>query len=157
MSGNLPANTDRQLGMMTNIINQLRLVWLLMNDSRVSMWAKSVVPLSLLYTISPVDFIPDVILGVGQLDDLGVILLGLALFVKLSPQPVVEFYRRQIEYGSSEEESLAIDDDDAIDAKFHLIGGEYKQIEDGSSSEEETPALDDDDALDTNHRVIGDD
>jgi uncharacterized membrane protein YkvA (DUF1232 family) len=122
MSGNLPANNDNQLGLMANIINQLRLVWLLMNDSRVSMWAKTVVPMSLVYTISPIDFIPDVILGLGQLDDLGVILLGLALFVKLSPPDVVEFYRNQIEFGSTEDETPVIDDDDTVDTTYRVIG-----------------------------------
>lgn len=124
MSGNLPVNTDKQLGMMTNIINQLRLVWLLLHDSRVSMWAKSVVPLSLLYTISPLDFIPDAILGLGQLDDLGVILLGLALFVKLSPQNVVEYYRKQIEYGSAEDETPVMNDDDTVDTTYRIIDDE---------------------------------
>ncbi|GAB4424721.1 MAG: hypothetical protein Kow0031_03890 [Anaerolineae bacterium] len=121
---NLPANSDQQLGLMTNMINQLRLVWLLFTDNRVSMWAKSVLPMSLLYTISPVDFIPDVILGLGQLDDLGVILLGLALFVKLSPPEVVEFYRKQIEFGNVEEETPAFDDDDTVDTTYRVIDDE---------------------------------
>ena len=120
MGNKLPANTNKQIGVMENIIKQFQLVWLLLRDNRVSMWAKSVVPMSLIYTISPIDFIPDVILGLGQLDDLGVILLGLTLFVKLSPQDVVEFYRKQIEYGGSDE-LPSIDDDDTVDTTYRVI------------------------------------
>lgn len=83
------------------------------------MWVKSVVPLSFLYMISPVDFIPDVILGLGQLDDLGVILLGLALFVKLSPPELVEYYRQQIEYG--DQSPVDALDEGSIDTTYKIL------------------------------------
>jgi uncharacterized membrane protein YkvA (DUF1232 family) len=115
----LPANTEKQVSMMSRLINQLQLVWLLLKDSRVSNWVKSVVPLSFVYTISPIDFIPDVILGVGQLDDLGVILLGLALFVKLCPPDLVEFYRKQIEFGPDPNH-----DGETVDATYRILDEE---------------------------------
>jgi uncharacterized membrane protein YkvA (DUF1232 family) len=119
MSSKLPANSEGHVSFLAGLVNQLRLVWLLMMDNRISMWVKSVVPLSFLYTISPVDFIPDVILGLGQLDDLGVILLGLALFVKLSPPELVEYYRQQIEYGH--QTPLDVKDDDSIDTTYKIL------------------------------------
>lgn len=102
------------LGFLTGIFRQIRLVWLLMKDGRVPIWAKSVVPLSLLYLISPIDFIPDVALGLGQLDDIGVILLGMTLFVKLCPSHVVQQYQNQLEYGTPL-------DDEAVDTTYRIM------------------------------------
>lgn len=102
------------LNFLTGLFKQFRLVWLLMQDSRVPLWMKTVVPLSLLYLISPLDLIPDVVLGFGQLDDLGVILLGMALFVKLCPSNIVEFYQSQLEYGSDSE-------GEAVDSTYRVM------------------------------------
>lgn len=109
-----PYDPGINLGFLMGIFKQLRLVWLLIQDGRVPLWMKSVVPLSLLYLISPFDFIPDVVLGFGQLDDLGVILLGMALFVKLCPQNIVEYYRNQLEYGPE-------NDSEAVDTTYRVI------------------------------------
>ncbi len=64
----------------------------------------------LLYVISPIDFIPEAIFGpVGYLDDIGVVLLGMALFVKLCPTDIVADYLNQLEYGSLDDSNEAID------------------------------------------------
>jgi uncharacterized membrane protein YkvA (DUF1232 family) len=102
------------LNFLSGLFKQLRLVWLLMQDGRVPMWAKSVVPLSLLYLISPLDFLPDVVLGLGQLDDLGVILLGMTLFVKLCPPNIVEYYQNQLEYGTDHQ-------DEGIETTYRVV------------------------------------
>jgi uncharacterized membrane protein YkvA (DUF1232 family) len=108
-------NPSRNLGFLTGMFKQFRLVWLLLQDSRIPLWIKSIVPLSFLYLISPLDFIPDVILGLGQLDDLGVILLGMTLFVKLCPQNVVENYQNQLEYGSDSS------DDETVETTYRVM------------------------------------
>jgi len=41
------------------------------------------------YAISPIDFIPDFIPVIGHLDDLIVVPLGIALAVKMIPEPVL--------------------------------------------------------------------
>jgi uncharacterized membrane protein YkvA (DUF1232 family) len=62
--------------------HQIVLAVRLYRDPRLSAWLKSIVPLvAALYVVSPIDFIPDFLLGVGQVDDLG--MLGLALFAGL--------------------------------------------------------------------------
>jgi uncharacterized membrane protein YkvA (DUF1232 family) len=116
MAGQKPVRYDfgSNLGFLSGIFKQLRLVWLLMQDNRIPLWAKSVVPLSLLYLISPLDFIPDVILGFGQLDDLGIVLLGIALFIKLCPPNIVEYYQNQLEYGSE-------DTGEAVDTSYRVV------------------------------------
>lgn len=112
MSDNKPVPADRhtkQLNMLSGLLRQLKLVWALFQDNRVSLMTKSVLPLSLLYLVSPIDFVPDVFLGLGQLDDLGVIMLGLSLFVKLCPPELVEYYRHKLEFGDDTLDSETID------------------------------------------------
>jgi len=41
----------------------------------------------------PIDLLPDVFLGLGQLDDLAVILFGLNIFLRLCPPGIVQQYR----------------------------------------------------------------
>jgi uncharacterized membrane protein YkvA (DUF1232 family) len=57
---------------------------------------KAVPLLALLYVISPIDFVPDFIPGLGQLDDLGIILAALELFVRLCPGVAQIFHREAI-------------------------------------------------------------
>jgi uncharacterized membrane protein YkvA (DUF1232 family) len=111
----------KNLSMLTSIFRQLRLVWLLLRDNRVSFLAKLVVPLSLLYLVFPFDILPDLIPALGQLDDLGVILLGMALFVKLCPPHLVEHYRNQLEYGSHGNYD---DKDETVDTTYRVVGEE---------------------------------
>ncbi len=49
-----------------------------------------------LYLFSPLDFIPDILPVLGQLDDIGVILFGMGLIVRFSPQAVVDEHRRAL-------------------------------------------------------------
>jgi uncharacterized membrane protein YkvA (DUF1232 family) len=110
----VPYNTSNRLVFLIEIVKRLRLVWLLFRDGRISLWIKSVLPVSLLYLISPVDFVPDVILGLGQLDDLSVILLGMALFVKLCPSDIVQEYLDKMEYGD-------LSNDDVVDTSYQVV------------------------------------
>jgi uncharacterized membrane protein YkvA (DUF1232 family) len=102
------------LNIIAELVKRLRLIWLLFTDKRVPVWVKSVLPLSVLYLFSPIDFVPDVLLGLGQLDDLGVLLLGMALFVKLCPADVVEYYTNQLEFGD-------LHDSETVDATYRVI------------------------------------
>jgi uncharacterized membrane protein YkvA (DUF1232 family) len=55
-------------------LENLRLTWRLLRDPKVAPFAKLALPiLALVYLISPIDLIPDMILGLGQIDDLGII------------------------------------------------------------------------------------
>jgi len=110
----------------------LRLAFRLYRDPRVSTTLKSIVPvLAALYVLSPVDLIPDFLLGLGQVDDVG--MLGLALFAGLklirrwAPSPVVD--EHLIDMGLLwDDESVgrptsdAADMDQVIDASFRLGG-----------------------------------
>jgi uncharacterized membrane protein YkvA (DUF1232 family) len=71
----------------------------LLRDLRVSAGAKLVVAAILLYLILPTDLLPDFLIGVGQLDDVTVIIGGLKLFLKLCPPEVVQEHLRIISAG----------------------------------------------------------
>jgi len=72
-----------------DVIRQARLAWLLLWDRRVPWWTKLIPPFVLAYVLSPVDLIPDVMVGLGQLDDIAVLLLGAKLFIELAPPDIV--------------------------------------------------------------------
>jgi uncharacterized membrane protein YkvA (DUF1232 family) len=84
------------LGILADIVRQARLAWRLMFDPRVPLWLKTIVPASLVYLISPIDFIPDVIPGLGQLDDLAVIVIGVKLFIELCPPEIVREHMQEL-------------------------------------------------------------
>lgn len=84
------------VGFLADIIRQVRLAWRLLLDSRVPAWTKILVPVTLLYIVSPVDLVPDVAVGVGQLDDLAVLVLGIKLFVELCPPAIVREHLKEL-------------------------------------------------------------
>jgi uncharacterized membrane protein YkvA (DUF1232 family) len=71
---------------------ELRLAWRLWREPRVPAFAKAVPVLAMLYVVSPLDFIPDVLPLVGQLDDLGILVLSLKLFLRLCPPAITAFH-----------------------------------------------------------------
>jgi uncharacterized membrane protein YkvA (DUF1232 family) len=77
-----------------NMVQRVQLVWALLRDDRVAGWLKKAGPVAILaYVLSPIDVIPDFLIGPGQVDDLGVIAIGLIvmlrLFVRFAPGDVV--------------------------------------------------------------------
>ena len=65
----------------------LRLAWRLFRDPRVAPKLKLTVPvLAALYVVSPVDLLPDLLLGLGQVDDLGVLGLAVAFVTRVVPR-----------------------------------------------------------------------
>jgi uncharacterized membrane protein YkvA (DUF1232 family) len=81
-------------GLLASMLEHLHLCWRLLNDRRVPGTLKTLVPaLGVLYLLSPIDLVPDVILGLGQLDDVGMLMLLLNLFVRLAPERVVAEHR----------------------------------------------------------------
>ena len=91
-------NSDRHSpGFWMNLFNSFRVAWRLMWDSRVPAAAKLVPILTVLYILSPIDLVPDIVVGLGQLDDLAIFLLGTQLFIAVSPKDIVERIRAEIE------------------------------------------------------------
>jgi uncharacterized membrane protein YkvA (DUF1232 family) len=84
-----PDNTGAILAWLQDVVRQARLAWRLFRDQRVPLWTKLIPPVAVAYALFPVDIIPDVALGLGQLDDIAVLLLGIKFFIELSPPEVV--------------------------------------------------------------------
>jgi uncharacterized membrane protein YkvA (DUF1232 family) len=78
------------------VVNQVWLTWKLVLDNRVPLWMKALLIIPFLYVLSPIDLIPDFIIGLGQLDDLGIVLLGMRLFESLVPDHIVQEHRAAI-------------------------------------------------------------
>jgi len=82
--------------MLRGFIDQIRLTWALLRDPRVPIWAKAIPVIGIIYVLSPLDFIPDVVIGLGQLDDLAIVIAGMRLFAAVVPQDIVEQHRAEI-------------------------------------------------------------
>ena len=81
--------TGRFLQVILHLPNFARLYWRLFRDRRVPILPKALLVLTLVYVVSPLDVVPDFIPGIGEMDDVVVVLSGLWLFVRLCPPQVV--------------------------------------------------------------------
>ena len=81
--------TGRFFQVLLHLPNFARLYWRLFRDGRVSILPKALLVLTLFYVVSPLDVIPDFIPGIGEMDDVVVVLSGLWLFIRLCPPEVV--------------------------------------------------------------------
>ncbi len=90
------SSTDKKKGFsFRELISQGRLAWKLFRDPNVSPWVRFGIPLlGLIYLISPIDIIPDALLGFGQLDDVTVLMLLVQLLITLAPDNIVAMYRQ---------------------------------------------------------------
>ncbi len=79
--------------MLKVLLQQLRLAVRLMRDPAVPAAIKAIPVLGGAYLIWPIDVLPDLIPVLGQLDDIGVVLAALGLFLRLCPPALVEFHR----------------------------------------------------------------
>jgi uncharacterized membrane protein YkvA (DUF1232 family) len=82
--------------LLANLPSFFKLFHRLVKDSRVPAGAKLLLVGVLGYLILPTDLVPDFFPGLGQLDDVAVILGGLKLFLRLCPPEVVREHVRAI-------------------------------------------------------------
>jgi uncharacterized membrane protein YkvA (DUF1232 family) len=82
--------SPQQRNVIQSTILRIRLVWRLIRDPRV-LWLLKLIPLGgLLYVFFPFDLIMDLAPIIGQLDDAGIILGSLWLFVEMCPPDIVK-------------------------------------------------------------------
>jgi uncharacterized membrane protein YkvA (DUF1232 family) len=101
--------TTQQAGLVRNVINQLKLIFRLMGDSRVNLLAKIIPIGAFIYLVSPVDAISIPI--IGALDDAAVLWLSSYVFTEFCPPAVVEEHMKEL-YGVA-----SASQDDVIDAE----------------------------------------
>ncbi len=101
---------------------RFRLSWRLFRDDRVPTWMKALVPLvAMVYVLAPIDLIPDLMLGLGQLDDLSVI--GIAVFTmtkllpKLAPRDITDEHLAEMRGSRQRRENR----ENVIDTTFRLV------------------------------------
>ncbi len=89
----IPTPNRRSPHFWVDLFNSFRLTWRLLRDQQVP-FAVKLVPLGVVaYILSPIDFIPDALLGLGQADDLALLLLGVQIFIALTPRGIVQRHR----------------------------------------------------------------
>lgn len=79
-----------------SLVDEGKLFWFLLKDRRVPLRVKALPAIALIYALSPLDFIPDALPGIGQIDDLFVVLTAIRLVSELSPALVVNQHRAAI-------------------------------------------------------------
>lgn len=120
-------------GYVGNLVTQARLAWRLLVDRQVPGWVKLIPIAGIAYLISPVDLIPDwLVPGLGELDDLAILLLSAKLFVNLSPPAVVRQHleeltgRRRRQKAGEEPAS-----EQCIEVPYRVVGSEEDQGREG--------------------------
>jgi len=78
------------------LIQQGKLAYNLMLDPRVPALAKLIPIGALAYLFFPLDISPDVVPLLGQLDDVGILLLGFRMFFEVSPPEVVREHLKRL-------------------------------------------------------------
>lgn len=112
--------SPQQGGVIRNTINQLKLIFRLLSDRRVSALAKLVPIGALAYFIMPADLLPGIALpGIGALDDAAILWLGSYIFTELCPPEVVEEHQKAL---------LGIKDENHPDS--NVVEGETTEVDD---------------------------
>lgn len=115
MNHRQPSQESRMwVNMSTEMQKSLKLVWALFTHNRVPIFLKIIPVLSFLYWLNPIDPLPPPF-NFLPFDDVAAVLLGLKLFVELSPQDLVDRLRYQITYGEP------MDDGEFIDTTYQIL------------------------------------
>jgi uncharacterized membrane protein YkvA (DUF1232 family) len=78
------------------LVADVHLALRLLREPAVPLLVKALPFAALAYIVSPLDFLPDFIPVIGQLDDLGIAIMGLKAFLRLAPSEASAFHRQQI-------------------------------------------------------------
>jgi uncharacterized membrane protein YkvA (DUF1232 family) len=105
--------------LLRTLLVHVRLSLRLLRDPKVPLALKVLPIAAALYIASPLDFLPDVLPVLGQLDDFTVVLIALEAFLKLVPARLVDFHRDAMAQGRRY--SPARDHGDIVDAEFHRV------------------------------------
>ncbi|MGC8787878.1 MAG: YkvA family protein [Anaerolineae bacterium] len=106
--GNSPS--ERGVNWFMELLRNLHLAWRLFWDPLVPTWLKLIPVGAILYILFVGDLVPDIIPGLGQLDDLGVLVLSIKLLLSLCPKEILERHQRQM---SSVEGSYRVVEEEA--------------------------------------------
>lgn len=111
-------------GFLQELWQQIKLVYYLLRDGGVPLYLKILPFAGLLYVLFPIDFIPDVIPFLGQLDDLTILIIGLKVFIEMAPADAVAHYM------------------DLMRGQTKVVDGQATNADDGSKSLNESVIID---------------
>lgn len=105
--------------------DRLVLAWRLLRDPRVAPVLKLLAPVAaLIYLVSPIDLIPDFLLGLGQVDDLGVIALMVIALTRLLPRlaspEVLREHVARMGMSQASEEERGEEAEQVVDAAYRF-------------------------------------
>ena len=100
------------------VIKFARLVWRLSFDKRVPLVLRLLLPVAILYAVSPIDLVRDSVPILGRFDDLIFIAMALLLLVKLSPKEVVDEHNGVIPPSNRPEDT---DPNNVVDGTGRII------------------------------------
>jgi uncharacterized membrane protein YkvA (DUF1232 family) len=88
-----------QFGLFRTLVAEARLALRLLREPRVPRLIKGLPLVALGYLFVPIDVLPDFVPLLGQIDDLGLLLLVLQVFRRVCPSDAVAFHRDAIVQG----------------------------------------------------------
>ena len=122
----LTTPVEKDPGLFRDLWHQVRLVMRLMADADVPIYLKVLPIATVAYLLWPVDLIADILPGLGQMDDLMVLLVGSKVFIDLAPQLAVDRHLKNIReaagYMWKGDEPTAVGEDDEIDDQIIIDG-----------------------------------
>ncbi len=91
-----PLSAKKDPGFWRELWQQIRLVFRLVADPEVPIYLKILPFVTVVYLLIPIDLLPDLALGLGQIDDLAFLLAGSKIFLELTPAHIVARHMREI-------------------------------------------------------------
>ena len=109
-------------GNISKLFDRITLSLRLMLDNRVSSSLKIIPPLALAYIVSPIDAIPDIFVPIGIVDDVGVALLALEVFIRMAPPEIVREHLNKMQgrISRSRDDYFSKDDPDVIEGEYTI-------------------------------------
>ena len=133
----VPSDVAQTAGFLGNLTSQARLVWRLFRDRRVSNWVKLIPMAGLAYLVPPIDLLPDFLIpGLGELDDLTIILVSLKMFVDLAPPEIVREHLNRLTKRSAKRQSTTTQSTPSYTPSEPYIDVPYHVVDDGKPKKE---------------------
>lgn len=128
------SDMQQTAGFLGGLVKQVRLAWRLLQDGRVPGWVKMIPFAGLLYFLSPIDLIPDWVLpGLGEVDDVVLLVLAMKMFIDLSPPGIVREHLEDL-FGMKDRARPNSDP-----SATQTIDGTYRVLDEGSADPSRGP------------------
>lgn len=120
LTTDISTTMKKEIGFWREIVHQARLVYYLLRDPEVPFYLKLIPFIGVVYLFFPLDFVPDVLVGLGQLDDLTILLIGSKIFIEMAPPHIVAKHRHEIRIRDGYEDTNEIEDAIVIDGNHQI-------------------------------------